>query len=143
MSALAPLLTAIKARADADTGSGGLFETGAALITAWYSLLAPQEGSTYPYVVAFPIDHRRENVFETDKWSDEISLQFSVYCNGRDDLTVDQAIVDRVVDRFSRWAPTITGWVPNQLIHDGSNLLILDNEVRHYALEFRCALAKG
>ena len=143
MSAIAGLLTAIKARADGDTGAGGLFATGAPLITGWYSLLGPQEGSTLPYVVVFPVDHRRENVFLTTTWSDEIFMQFSVFCDGSSDLTTDQAIVDAVITRFDRWAPTVTGWTPNQLIHDGSNLLMLDNNIRHHIIEFRCALAKG
>lgn len=147
MSAIAPLLTAIKARADSDTGAGGLFETGAPLITGWYSMLHPQQTTTdmtiYPYVVVFPIDHRRDNVFETDKWSDEIFLQFSVFCDGSRDLTVDQAVVDRIITRFDRWAPTFTGWTPNQLIHDGSNLLQLDDNLRHHIYDFRCGVAKG
>lgn len=142
MSAIAGLLTAIKARADGDTGAGGLFATGAPLITGWYSLLGPQEGSTLPYVVVFPVDHRRLNSFDSTQFADDHFLQFSVFCDGSSDLTTDQAIVDAIMTRFDRWAPTVSNYVPSQLIHDGSNLLMLDNNIRHHIIEFRCLLGR-
>ena len=142
MSAIAPLLTAIKARADGDTGAGGLFAA-SPLLTGWYSLLAPQEGSTLPYVVVFPVSHRRDNVFSTTAgWSDDIALQFSAYTDGAGDLTTDQTIVDRIITRFDRWAPTVSGYTASQLIHDGSQIVQDDNNIRHHVFEFRCVLSK-
>ena len=143
MSATKQLLIAIKARADGDTGAGGLFETGDPLITGWYSRLGPQEGTTLPYVVVYDIASTRDNVFETDKWSDEVLLQFTIYCDGTKDSAVDQTIIDAVLTRFSRWAPTITSHSPNQLIFNGENTITLDNNIRQTSLDFTCAVAKG
>lgn len=143
MSATVPLLTAIKVRADGDTGSGGLFNASTPLITGWYSRLAPQEGTTLPYVVVYDLSSVRENVFETTKWSDEVLLQFTIFFDGSSDSTVDQTVIDAVLTRFSRWAPTITSHSANQLIFRGENTLTLDNNIRQTALDFSCSIAKG
>lgn len=146
MSATAGLLTAIKARADGDTGAGGLFASGAAIITGWYSLLGPQETASadtiYPFVVASPIDHRRLNAFDATDFADEIFMQFALYCDGKRDLTTDQTVVDAIITRFDRWAPTVSGYTPSQLIHDGSNLIQQDDNIRQHIIEMRCLLGK-
>lgn len=143
MSAVTPLLTAIKARADGDTGSGGLFYASSPLITAWYSMLAPQEGSTIAYVVVFPISSVRNNSFDSTRFSDEIALQFSLFCDGSSDMTTDQTIVNAILTRFDRWAPTVSSYSASQLIHDGAQIVQEDNNIRHHVLDFRCLLGKA
>lgn len=142
MTAINGTLSAIRTRATSDTGIGGLFETGAALITGWYSINAPQEGSTLPYVVVFPVDHRRANTFDSAVYTDELQLQVSLFCDANNDLSSDQTISDRIVSRFDRWAPTVSGFTASQLIHDGSSLVQEENGIRHHVFEFRVLLGK-
>lgn len=142
MSALEPLLSAIRARATADTGASGIFQVGGVnKITGWYSLLGIQE-ATLPYVVVYSIGSVRVNAFDSTKYADDAAFQFSLYTDGELNLTVDQAIIDRIVSLFDRWAPTVAGFTASQLIHDGVNLIPQDNSIRHHAMDFRCVLSK-
>lgn len=58
---LAPFFTAIKTRLEADTGTGGLFKSGAALVSGCYSVLAPPLADDYPYLL---IDHEGDDVLD-------------------------------------------------------------------------------
>ena len=135
------LCSVIRTRCTGDTGAGGLFETGAPLVTGFYTLAPPQAGYTFPFILLVPVADSEDKVFDTAQRSQEYLLQFSVFVDRTSTLAAGQAIIDRLQVRVDRWAPTVTGWSPSQLIRTGGRVFE-DDESRHWVEEYFCRLSK-
>lgn len=139
------LLTAIRTRATGDTGAGGLFLSGSELITGWYLNPGPQQDGgalPYPYVVVTPVSSVRINHFDPAVVANEMAMQFSVWQEYTGTVAAGQAIVDRIIARFDRWAPTVAGWTASQLICDSADIIQRDDYAQQRIVEFRCTLSK-
>jgi hypothetical protein len=116
------LWEAIRARALADTGSGGLFETGEdALITGIYNTLAPPTvvDEDDPYIVFSVASASQNDAFNMDVI--EYTIRFSVFSPVTSGLAVPSAIIDRLYGNgvgssgnlatygFHRWQPSLSG----------------------------------
>jgi hypothetical protein len=113
------LWKAIKARAEADTGSGGLFGT-PNLITGIYNTLAvPTLTDQSKYVVFSVAAAAQEDAFDTDVVT--YIFRLSVFSPVAAGLAVPSAIIDRLYGNgvsqsgnlasygFHRWKPTLSG----------------------------------
>lgn len=128
-------------RAQADTGSGGLFNSGNELITGIYNTFAPFD-TAYPYIVYFLPAVTATTAFR--KEIVQVDVQFSLFVettggssgssSGYDGLLVASNILARVYGDsataqsfgtptygFQRWKPTLSGsWTADTMIHQNS-----------------------
>lgn len=88
---------AIQDRAEADTGSGGLYNVSAPLITGWYWEQGPAT-ATYPYVVAMLADDGEADTF--GKSGRELTFYFHIYVTR--DTTAPQTAADSAADIQAR-----------------------------------------
>jgi hypothetical protein len=118
---LAALWDAVRDRAVADTGSGGLFNA-TALITGFYNTVASDTG-TLPYVIYTTPSATPTNAFTADVV--EVQIRMQVYVkkfpdDGSDPMNVGSQILARLYGNWSvngsqptygfhRWLPTLSG----------------------------------
>lgn len=108
MSSFTALAAVIRSTILADTGSGGVFETGGAnkIVGAWTGD-APDETS-YPYVV---IDGESvEPIHDFDGEFDRVTVNVELYAARSAGIADAEAIRDRLRTLFSRVALTISGY---------------------------------
>ena len=110
---------AIRTRALADTGAGGLFETGNPLLTGWFWDWAPPE-QAFPYVVLTFISTQEDDTFDRDEYI--ARMQIALYCGRESSLTTANTIIQRIRTLFHRWNPTaIDGWIGGIMARTGGN----------------------
>lgn len=102
------LASAVRTIAVADTGAGGLFETGSPLVTGFFSVQAPQ-GHPYPYIVMQQVADPVSDTFATE--GADILFEFVVYAArfDSDDIAVD-AIAERLKTLYRDQIVAVTGW---------------------------------
>lgn len=137
----AALTTGIVALINADTGSGGLRNASAPLITAIYSNFAPQ-GAAMPYVVLVQVSDVEEKAFATTSRAIEYGVQFSVWTSYDGGIDTAQAIVDRLRAVCDRTAPTVSGFSSSQLIRRGGTPTVED-EFFHHIEEYEALLSSS
>lgn len=104
-------------RAQADTGTGGLFDSGGALINAFnFTRAAP--GTAKPFVV-FEIEGGTP---EQDDTFDEDQVEIQVVFGIAEDLTdaawfaSESDIANRIYELFHRWTGTLSGgWTASKM----------------------------
>lgn len=115
------LWEAIRARALADTGTGGLFASGANLITGFYNTFAQPRvvDEEDPYIVFSVASASQGDGFDIDVI--EYTFRFSVFTPVAAGLAIPSAIIDRIYGDgvsssgnlatygFHRWKPTLSG----------------------------------
>lgn len=95
---------AIGARAYADTGTGGLFASGANLVTGVWNTRVP-EGTAFPYIQYNVVTSRQDDAFRMR--SIEIELDFHIYvaerpqAGGTDPFQRGVAILERLAGDWS------------------------------------------
>jgi hypothetical protein len=108
---LASLWVALRARATSDTGAGGLFQTGSAMLTGMYNTQAPTSasGNYAVYSVASAVS---EDAFSLDLTP--VTFRVAVYVpkkpsDSSDPMLKLSNIVSRLHARYHRWTPTLSG----------------------------------
>lgn len=106
------LFVALKARLDADTGTGGLFATGANLISGVYNTLAPTTlTDTNSYIVFNVASAEQMDGFNIDVI--EYTFYLSIFTPVDSGLSAAQAIIDRIYGN----ALSQAGRVPTYGLH--------------------------
>lgn len=118
---IARLWDAIRDRAVADTGSGGLFNATTPLVSGFYNTFAPTS-ATHPYCVYVTASATPDNGFNKDVVRVNFRIQSYVArkpANGADAMQVGSDILNRVYGDssaggaptygFARWSPTLAG----------------------------------
>lgn len=143
MSAVVDLITPIRARIIADTGSGGLFNASAPLLTACYAMQAPQLESVLPYMVIIPVSASEIKAFApTTGYAEEYLFQFDIYTARSGGVTAGGTVAKRLRVVIDRWAPTVSTWAPSELLREGGQVFV-EEENYHTIEEYRCLLAKA
>ena len=122
MSAFVDLANALISMAEADTGSGGLYNVASPLVNGVYTL-NPPDGVQPPYVVIECIAQTEEKVFATTPYMVQMLIQFSIYTEKRSaaqSLTLIGTISDRLRTVYDRQTPSVTGWTSSQLLSSGA-----------------------
>jgi len=114
------LWTAIKARAESDTGAGGLFNVGTPLVTGIYNTFAnPTLTDQSKYIVFSPSSASQDDAFDLDVIT--YTFRFSVFAPVATGLAIPSAIIDRLYGNgvassgnlatygFHRWLPSLSG----------------------------------
>lgn len=127
----AALATGIRSLIIADTGSGGLVNSTTPLITACYTLQAPELGATLPYMVIVPVSEVEEKVFATSPRVQRFLVQLSVFTPSSANVTTGQAIVDRLRTVLDRIAPTVSGFTASQLMRVAGQVFIEEDTIHH------------
>ncbi len=153
---LAALGTSIKARAVADTGSGGLFNSGTPLVTGIYNTNAPDD-ATFPYLVYSVAAMGPNDTFTGEV--DEIMFRITVYdmrhpdgATPRDPILRCSNIIARVIGPggtspsygFHRHTLSITssdGWASGTIVR-GSQAQNHTDDVYQFDLDFRVLLTR-
>lgn len=142
MSATVALLTAIHSRLHTDTGTGGLVDPSDPMVTGVYTIQAPQATPTFPYIVIVHVGDGEEKAFDTASgFAEEHQVQVSIRVDRHDLLTKCDTIAGRVRTMLDRWAPSVAGWSASQLIRQGGQPLIVDEDSYHCVEEYRMLLA--
>lgn len=116
---VAAVAKAIRTRALADTGAGGLFQTGTPLITGWFWSWAPP-AQAFPYVVANFINTSEDDTFDRDEYVARI--QFSIYLGRESAESTAITIANRIRTRFHRWLMgNVDGWIAGQMARRDGN----------------------
>lgn len=125
---------------NADTGSGGLHNSGSPLITAAYNTMAP-ETPTLPYVVFSMVSEVESKDYGTAR-AIEYLLQFDIYVDKNAATTSLYAIADRLRTVLDRVAVTAGGstWTARQMRRTGGLSLDFDDQVLRKVEEYRVTL---
>lgn len=105
------IVQSVHDRLEADTGTGGLFATGANLITDVYSFRAGRVAQGNAYIVLMPTSATATNDFDNNV--QDWALSVSIYADAQLTAAVGprvSAIADRVFVRLNDWTPTLTNW---------------------------------
>lgn len=112
------LFVAIKARLDADTGAGGLFATGANLISGVYQTIAPTTlNDDNSYIVFSVASVQNQDAFTMDVV--EYTIYLSVFAPVDGGTAAPQAIIDRIYGN----AISQAGRIPTYGLHRHSLVL--------------------
>ena len=132
------LITAVRTRLLADTGSGGLFPVaGGNLVTAVYGMVAPSNAEP-PYLLIDAAATDNKDGFSLDL--NEVRFRVHLFALATDGFSPADAIHQRVIGEASRTpsyglhrhALTLaggSGWTTTAIQHAGTNY---DNDEDHY-----------
>lgn len=131
----AALAGAIKTTLEADTGSGGVFETGGAnKLTAVYTGRVPQ-GTAHPYATITHVSGTREQGLDTD-YSREV-VQIDVWNDYDAGVSDSAAIIDRIDTVLNRVEITPTGFSATVGVVERTTYAQPDEEVVQCFIELR------
>ena len=135
------LSTAIIAAINADTGSGGLMETGAAMLTGVYNTQAPQ-GAGYPYIILDQVSAPALKAFDAD--GNTINWQFGVYVSQfNDNATNLDGILERLKVLFDDVTLTLGGsWSASRSQYVQSSNTVIVDDVLYRADEYTVLLTR-
>lgn len=147
------LAEAIRARALADTGTGGLFNVANPLVTGIYKDKAMGNlANSYPYIVFNIVDISNVDAFSVAVR--EVIVRFAIYSKDEAGGASRSAIVDRVLGNwltasgrvptygYDRHALSISGgWSASAMIYQGF-AEETDSKITQTVLEFRVYISK-
>lgn len=135
MSSFTALAAVIRSTILADTGSGGVFETGGAnkIVGAWTGD-APDETS-YPYVVISSVSEEPIHDFEGEY--DRVTVDLDLWTGRSAGLADAHAIRDRLRTLFSRVELTVSGFGTSVGLLEDSTTHDVDDETRQNTLTLR------
>jgi hypothetical protein len=145
----------IKARAEADTGTGGLFKVGDELVSGIYNTLAPPEVVTEedPYIVFSVASASQDDAFDLDVIT--YTFRFSVFSPVSVGLAIPGAIIDRLYGNgvassgnlatygFHRWLPSLTGGWTASVCHRIDQDTNHSEDVYQFVETFRVTCSKA
>lgn len=137
---VAAVSKAIRTRALADTGAGGLFQTGSPMLTGWFWDWAPP-AQAFPYVVMTFVDTTEDDTFERDEYAARVQL--AVYLGRESTIETAVTIVERIRTRFHRWNPaSLDGWVGGIMARKNGNTNHTE-EAYNFVEEYELRMAKS
>lgn len=126
----------------ADTGSGGLAESGGDLeLTGWFNEEAPRDQEP-PYVVVSLVTGDEDHVGDPDSVFIEYEFQVDVFIDRERGQPAGEAYRDRVRHILHRKTPTVTGYTAHHLFRQGGQEVIEDQR-RRFIEEYTGTIAKG
>lgn len=154
MSAYLPgLMAAINTRLANDTGTGGLYATGANLIT-WHGWAVP-EGQAMPFVSMAIVDAQPSDSFRTK--TDIVLFQVATVVDLNSSNPEQRAadILERIDGNWEavaygtppaygldRWQPTVTGWSPSIIERVRTSQTQNEDGALQFVSEFRVYISK-
>jgi hypothetical protein len=122
------LITAIRDRLLADTGTGGLFNVTTPLLTDVHFARANKHSPSDKYIVLVVANTTPEDDMDNDLINFEINVNIylgTVYGNA----PVLSNIIDRVYDLLHDWTPTLSAWTPSgPLVFDSGGSVDLPDD---------------
>lgn len=124
----------------ADTGSGGLRNASAPLITAAYNTMGP-ETPTLPYIVFSMVSQVERSSF-TAGGVIEFIVQFDIYADKNVATTNLYAIAARLKAVLHRVSPTtsVSGFTCRQMVRSGGLAPEIDDQVIRLVEEYRATV---
>lgn len=133
---------AVYARYLADTGTGGLKNASAPLITGMFLIRAP-ESQPYPYIV-YDI---QDDVEDDTKGSNRsiVFPVFNVYADAELDpgSAANAAILTRLKFLYHRWLPTLSGFAFETCQRRGGRLLQTPDDAWHFTDEYTVGVSEA
>lgn len=130
----------IFARYVADTGSGGLNNASAPLITGMYLELAP-ESQSYPYVVFSVQDDTEDDTQGSNR--SVISYVFNLYTDKELDPGSSAApVLVRLKSLYHRWKPSLSGYTFETSQRRGGRILQTPDDAWHFTDEYTLGISK-
>lgn len=138
---LAGLTAAIRARAVADTGAGGLFETGNPILTAFNAWrVAPK--SAMPYGWFEIVAAVQDDTVPRDEYIATVRLNCVTEASAG--FATPDAILDRYYALFHRWTPTLSGgWTAGIMVRIGLGARPEETDEFHFIDDYELRVSKA
>lgn len=137
---LADLTAKVRARAVADTGSGGLFNVASPLVTAFNAWRVEPEASM-PYGWFEIVSAVQDDTIPVDEYVATVRMHLT--CDVNAGFSNPDAILDRYFALFHRWTPTLTGgWTAGTMERRSFGMVAEDNEY-HFWDDYQIRISKA
>jgi hypothetical protein len=136
------LATAVYARLEGDTASGGLRFADAPLVNAIWLYGQGGEAPEVPYVSLQFVSDTADEVFEADRAAFSVVFQVDLY-TVRDEGDVGHiAAAKRIETLLRRWAPSgVSGYNTFQIFTDNITALFPEDSLLRSTWECRCGMS--
>jgi len=137
---IAELTKVVRARAVADTGTGGLFEAGNEIINAFNAWrVAPKTSMPYGWFEIASAE--QDDTIPRDEYIATVRLHLTT------DVTAGFGYPDEILDRYfalyHRWTPALVGgWTAGIMVCSRFGMIGEDNEY-HFWLDFELRVSKA